>query len=136
MGTVVKFGLWVGATKELKTKGFEYLGEIRMMLGRITTRALSTGARQVEDVFIVSAARTPLGSMEGCLKGVTATQLGSNAIRASVERAGVEPNQVEDVYMGCVLQVFDFVLGWPRSSTGSSSCSWSWTLYCHPCHHC
>ena len=58
-----------------------------MMLGRITTRALSTGARQViqdhcvripnlsitankqvEDVFIVSAARTPLGSMEGCLK--------------------------------------------------------------------
>ena len=42
---------------------------------------------------------------------MTATQLGSNAIRASVERAGVEPNQVEEVYMGCVLQVFDFVLG-------------------------
>jgi len=74
------------------------------MLGRITTRALSTGARQVEDVFIVSAARTPLGSMEGCLKGLTATQLGSSAIRASVERAGIEAEQVEEVYMGCVLQ--------------------------------
>jgi len=74
------------------------------MLGRITTRALSTGARQVEDVFIVSAARTPLGSMEGCLKGVTAPQLGSRAIQASVERAGVDPDQVEEVYMGCVLQ--------------------------------
>jgi len=74
------------------------------MLGRLTTRALSTGARQVEDVFIVSAARTPLGSMEGCLKGLTATQLGSSAIKASVERAGVEADQVEEVYMGCVLQ--------------------------------
>jgi len=74
------------------------------MLGRLTSRALSTGARQVEDVFIVSAARTPLGSMEGCLKGVTATQLGSSAIKASVERAGVEADQVEEVYMGCVLQ--------------------------------
>ena len=42
-------------------------------------------------------------------QGVTATQLGSRAIRASVERAGVEPYQVEEVYMGCVLQVF--VLG-------------------------
>ena len=38
-------------------------------------------------------------------QGVTATQLGSSAIRASVERAGVEPEQVEEVYMGCVLQV-------------------------------
>jgi len=74
------------------------------MLGRLTSRALSTGARQVEDVFIVSAARTPLGSMEGCLKGVTATQLGSSAIKASVERAGIEADQVEEVYMGCVLQ--------------------------------
>ena len=39
------------------------------------------------------------------IQGLTATQLGSSAIRASVERAGIDAGQVEEVYMGCVLQV-------------------------------
>lgn len=60
--------------------------------------------RVVEDVFIVSCARTPLGSMGGTLQGLTATQLGSKAIKACVERAGVKTDMVEEVMMGCVLQ--------------------------------
>jgi len=71
----------------------------------LTSRLLSgRSGRMVEDVFIVSCARTPLGSMGGKLKGLTATQLGSMAIKASVEKAGVKPDMVEEVIMGCVLQ--------------------------------
>jgi len=60
--------------------------------------------RKVEEVFIVGCARTPLGSMGGGLQGLTATQLGSHAIKACVERVGVRPELVEEVMMGCVLQ--------------------------------
>ena len=56
--------------------------------------------------FIVSAARTPIGKFGGALSGVPATQLGGVAIRAAVERAGLDPGtvQVDDVLMGQVLQ--------------------------------
>ncbi len=56
--------------------------------------------------FIVSAARTPIGKFGGALSGVPATTLGGVAIRAAVERAGLEPStvQVDDVLMGQVLQ--------------------------------
>jgi acetyl-CoA C-acetyltransferase len=56
--------------------------------------------------FIVSAARTPIGRFGGALAGVPATTLGGVAIRAAVERAGLDPAtvQVEDVLMGQVLQ--------------------------------
>jgi len=67
------------------------------------SRMLSRG-RVVEDVFIVSCARTPLGSMGGKLQGLPATQLGSAAIKACVEKAGVKQELVEEVMMGCVLQ--------------------------------
>jgi acetyl-CoA C-acetyltransferase len=56
--------------------------------------------------FIVSAARTPIGKFGGALSGVPATALGGVAIRAAVERAGLDPAdvQVDDVLMGQVLQ--------------------------------
>ena len=56
--------------------------------------------------FIVSAARTPIGKFGGALAGVPATQLGGVAIRAAVERAGLDPAtaQIDDVLMGQVLQ--------------------------------
>src|SRR6188508_3025068 len=56
--------------------------------------------------FIVSAARTPIGKFGGALSGVPATTLGGVAIRAAVERAGLDPStvQVDDVLMGQVLQ--------------------------------
>src|SRR3990170_3552388 len=58
------------------------------------------------DVFIVSAARTPIGKFGGALSAVPATELGGTAIRAAVERAGLDPATVEvdDVLMGQVLQ--------------------------------
>jgi acetyl-CoA C-acetyltransferase len=56
--------------------------------------------------FIVSAARTPIGKFAGALSGVPATTLGGVAIRAAVERAGLDPAtvQLDDVLMGQVLQ--------------------------------
>src|SRR6476469_10060581 len=55
-------------------------------------------------VYIVSAVRTPIGSFGGTLKDFSATQLGAIAIKAAVEKAGLKPEQVEEVLMGCVLQ--------------------------------
>lgn len=57
----------------------------------------------MEEVFIVSIARTPIGAYGGGLSGFSATALGSHAIRAAVERAGIGPELVQDVYMGNVL---------------------------------
>ncbi|KKY23622.1 putative acetyl- acetyltransferase ia [Diplodia seriata] len=54
-------------------------------------------------VYIVSAARTPLGMFQGSLGSQTAVQLGSHAIKASIERAGVKPEDVQEVFFGNVL---------------------------------
>ncbi|GAC93716.1 acetyl-CoA C-acyltransferase [Pseudozyma hubeiensis SY62] len=59
---------------------------------------------QINDVYIVSAARTPIGSFNGVLKKATAPELGVVAVKAAIERAGIKPDQVEEVYMGNVLQ--------------------------------
>ncbi len=56
-----------------------------------------------DPVVIVSVARTPIGAMMGELSGFAAHQLGSVAIKAAVERAGLKPEQVQEVIMGCVL---------------------------------
>lgn len=56
------------------------------------------------EVVIVSAVRTPMGSFGGALKDVPATKLGAIAIKAAVERAGIKPDQVNEVLMGCVIQ--------------------------------
>jgi acetyl-CoA C-acetyltransferase len=56
------------------------------------------------EVVIVGAARTPVGSFLGSLASVTAPRLGAIAIRAALERAGVEPSAVDEVVMGNVLQ--------------------------------
>lgn len=58
----------------------------------------------MREVVIVGAARTPIGSFGGSLKGVPARQLGAIAIKGALERAGVKPEQVDEVIMGCVLQ--------------------------------
>ncbi|MDA9095963.1 thiolase family protein [Porticoccaceae bacterium] len=54
-------------------------------------------------IAILSAARTPMGGMMGSLSAVPATELGAVAIRASLERAGLNPDQLDEVIMGCVL---------------------------------
>jgi acetyl-CoA C-acetyltransferase len=55
-------------------------------------------------VYIVSAVRTPIGSFGGALKDFSATQLGSIAIKAALEKAGLQPSHAQEVLMGCVLQ--------------------------------
>ncbi len=57
-----------------------------------------------KEVYIVSAVRTPIGSFGGTLKDIPATKLGATAIKAAVERAGIKRTDVQEVYMGCVLQ--------------------------------
>ncbi len=56
------------------------------------------------EVVIVGAARTPVGAFLGSLSSLTAPQLGAAAIKAALERAGVSPAKVDEVFMGCVLQ--------------------------------
>ena len=57
----------------------------------------------MNDVVIVSAARTPVGSFSGALSTLAAHELGAIAIKAALERAGVEPGQVSEVIMGQIL---------------------------------
>ncbi len=56
-----------------------------------------------DPIVIVSAVRTPMGGLQGVLKGFAAPELGANAIRAAVERASLQPKQIDEVIMGCVL---------------------------------
>lgn len=57
----------------------------------------------MQEVVIVSAVRTPIGSFNGSLASLSATQLGAAAIKGAVERAGIQPDQVQEVFMGNVL---------------------------------
>ncbi|TAE50273.1 MAG: acetyl-CoA C-acyltransferase [Bacteroidetes bacterium] len=56
----------------------------------------------MKEVFIVSAVRTPIGSFGGAFKGIPATQLGAAAIKGAIARAGISPEQVNEVFMGNV----------------------------------
>src|SRR5687767_1364077 len=59
---------------------------------------------ELNEAVIISAARTPVGKFLGSLKGFTAPELGAIAVRESVKRAGVKPEEVDEVIMGCVIQ--------------------------------
>ena len=56
-----------------------------------------------DPIVFLSYARTPMGSMQGALADASATDLGATAVRAAVERAGIDGGEVERIYMGCVL---------------------------------
>ena len=58
----------------------------------------------MKEVYILSAVRTPIGSFGGSLKDFSATSLGALVIKAALEKAGIKPEMVNDVLMGCVLQ--------------------------------
>lgn len=58
----------------------------------------------MKEVYIVGAARTPMGSFLGALSSVPAPQLGAAAIKGALDKAGIQPEQVGEVYMGNVLQ--------------------------------
>ena len=57
----------------------------------------------MDDVVILSAVRTPIGVFQGALSGLSAHALGARAIAAAVERAGLTPEEIQQVNMGCVL---------------------------------
>ena len=58
----------------------------------------------IKKVVIVSAVRTPIGSFMGGLSSLTASQLGSFAIKGALDRINLDPNQVDEIYMGNVVQ--------------------------------
>ncbi len=58
----------------------------------------------MKEVYIISAVRTAIGSFGGSLAGVPATGLGAMAIRGAIAKAGIKGHEVQEVYMGCVLQ--------------------------------
>lgn len=60
-------------------------------------------SKEIHDVVIVGAARTPIGSFMGSLSTVPATSLGGTAIKAAVERSGVDPADIELANIGCVV---------------------------------
>ncbi|RKR84748.1 acetyl-CoA C-acetyltransferase [Mucilaginibacter gracilis] len=57
----------------------------------------------MNEVYIVAATRTPIGSFGGSLSSLSATQLGAAAIKAAVRQSGLQPQQVQEVYMGNVM---------------------------------
>jgi acetyl-CoA C-acetyltransferase len=57
----------------------------------------------MQEVVIVSAARTAIGAFQGSLRDVAAPKLGARALAGAIERAGIAPSDLEQVYMGCVL---------------------------------
>ncbi|MBI4759928.1 MAG: thiolase family protein [Chloroflexota bacterium] len=59
---------------------------------------------QENEAVILSAVRTPIGKFQGGLSGIPATQLGAIAVKAAVERAGINPEEIEEVIMGNVVQ--------------------------------
>src|SRR5690606_16474123 len=56
-----------------------------------------------DPIVICAFARTPMGGFQGALGGVRATELGAAAVKAAVERAGVAPEAIGQIFMGCVL---------------------------------
>jgi acetyl-CoA C-acetyltransferase len=74
------------------------------MLFAVQHRDYMRRMTQASDPVVIAAyARTPMGGFQGALSTVKATELGAAAVRAAVERAGVSPDAVEQIFMGCVL---------------------------------
>lgn len=73
-----------------------------MIVGYFGKFATQTN-KQMKEVYIISAVRTPIGSFGGSLSSLTATELGSAAIKGAMKTAGIEPTEVEEVLMGNVI---------------------------------
>jgi acetyl-CoA C-acetyltransferase len=73
------------------------------LLGCKTSKKDSPPMTNPDPVVILSYARTPMGAMQGVLADASATELGAAAVKAAVERSGVDVNDIERIYMGCVL---------------------------------
>lgn len=56
-----------------------------------------------KNIVVASATRTPMGGFQGCFKEVSAVELGALAVREALSRSGLQPVEVQEVIMGCVL---------------------------------
>ena len=65
---------------------------------------MKRSSQHMREVVIASAARTPIGSFGGTLKNTPAVTLGKTAVEEAVKRAGIKPEQVDELVFGCVLQ--------------------------------
>jgi len=83
----------------------------------------------VSDTVVVAAVRTPVGKLGGALSSLAATTLGGEAIRAAIERSGFEPEQIEHVIVGQVIQAgagqaphrqVSFIAGLPKTVTSET----------------
>ncbi|XP_018060329.1 PREDICTED: acetyl-CoA acetyltransferase, mitochondrial [Atta colombica] len=70
------------------------------------SKRLYSSKVKLNDVVIVSAVRTPMGSFLGSLSSISATKLGAVAMQAAIERAGIAKEQIKEIYMGNVCQAF------------------------------
>src|SRR5919107_4139482 len=75
-----------------------------MMRARRARKGSEAVMADRREAVIISAARTATGKFMGALKGFTAPQLGAHVVREAVRRAGVAPEEVDEVIMGCVVQ--------------------------------
>uniref|UniRef100_A0A8C8HAU7 acetyl-CoA C-acetyltransferase n=1 Tax=Oncorhynchus tshawytscha TaxID=74940 RepID=A0A8C8HAU7_ONCTS len=80
-----------------------YIPPLPLQAHKYLSRTYSTRP-SLNEVVIVSAVRTPMGSFRGSLAAVPATKLGSIAIKGAIEKAGIPVEEVKEVYMGNVLQ--------------------------------
>lgn len=72
--------------------------------GNYYFRVVKKLTKMGKEVYIMSAVRTPIGSFGGALASVTATQLGATAIKGAMDNAGVKADNIQEVFMGNVLQ--------------------------------
>ena len=70
----------------------------------VISRQILKKVKSEQEVYIVSAVRTPIGSFMGSLSTVTAPHLGAAAIKGALSKIGLNPSEVNEVVMGCVLQ--------------------------------
>ena len=68
-----------------------------------TTCKYNNGSTTMTEIVIVNGARTAMGGFQGSLSGLTAPELGAVTIKEAVARAGLQPTDIEEVIMGCVL---------------------------------
>src|SRR5205085_7520394 len=69
----------------------------------VGVRHMRTNGKRPDDIVIVGAARTPQGKLLGQLQSLTAVQLGTVAVKAAVERSGIQPGDVDEVILGQVV---------------------------------
>src|SRR4029453_10399024 len=93
--------LFVGALAE--REAFEQGGATAYVRCNNPTPEYIMATNASDPIVIPPYARTPMGSFQGALSGVSATELGATAVKAAVERAGISGDQVDKVFMGNVL---------------------------------